>query len=294
MDDTLDEAESSSATQSLRPFVVVAASMACLAVTLALCTDPLLALRHQLESGRSWSTLPLDALLTSLAAVVLACCGLWLATVTVATALEALTGASHALVRAVSPGVVRRVVLASCGLAVGGAGIWSPASAVPIGEVDEVRVATPVAATTPVASAARVGSIGLTGLPLPDRVLGVAPPSEMPAGAGPRVPLKPRSSIRHVAATQEVVPVAAAGRQLATYVVREGDSLWSLAARLLPTPRAAEVGRAWPRIHRLNRSAIGPDPDLIIPGTTLRLPGDLNAPQRAHSGNPAYHREDTS
>lgn len=70
------------------------------------------------------------------------------------------------------------------------------------------------------------------------------------------------------------------GRGPAEVVVSRGDTLWSLAAAHLarnldgersdPTPArvAAEV-TAW---HAANQAEIGPDPDLIRPGTVLRVP----------------------
>jgi nucleoid-associated protein YgaU len=60
-------------------------------------------------------------------------------------------------------------------------------------------------------------------------------------------------------------------------VVRPGDSLWSITADLSP-PEASDVSLA-KDVHRLytsNRSAIGDDPDLIYPETTLRVPGGLS------------------
>jgi nucleoid-associated protein YgaU len=57
-----------------------------------------------------------------------------------------------------------------------------------------------------------------------------------------------------------------------TYVVRPGDSLWAIAARLLRNHDPAAVAAAWPELYRLNAATIGPDPDLIHPGTELRLP----------------------
>ncbi len=55
--------------------------------------------------------------------------------------------------------------------------------------------------------------------------------------------------------------------------VRPGDSLWRVAERALPdgAPDAA-VDRAWRRIAAANRDRLGPDPDLIFPGTLLRVP----------------------
>jgi len=64
--------------------------------------------------------------------------------------------------------------------------------------------------------------------------------------------------------------VAAGQGQQATayteYVVQPGDTLRSIAER--------EYGDAtqWPRIYEANQSVIGPDPDTLVAGTTLRLP----------------------
>jgi hypothetical protein len=56
-------------------------------------------------------------------------------------------------------------------------------------------------------------------------------------------------------------------------VVRRGDTLWDIAARALgPDASAADIAASWPRWHAANRSTIGPDPDLILPGQLLRPP----------------------
>ena len=57
-------------------------------------------------------------------------------------------------------------------------------------------------------------------------------------------------------------------------MVRPGESLWSIAAaRLGPGASNAEIARELARIWSLNAAAIGTgDPDLILPGQTLRLP----------------------
>jgi nucleoid-associated protein YgaU len=72
-------------------------------------------------------------------------------------------------------------------------------------------------------------------------------------------------------------------RPRARVVVAGGDCLWSIARRVLPrhaTP--GEVDRAWHRIYAANRAAVGADPDLIRPGTLLRLPAHLPRPD--HEG----------
>lgn len=55
-------------------------------------------------------------------------------------------------------------------------------------------------------------------------------------------------------------------------VVREGDTLWSLAARQLGSGATErQVTERWHRIYVLNKAVIGPDPDLIHAGQVLRL-----------------------
>jgi hypothetical protein len=57
-------------------------------------------------------------------------------------------------------------------------------------------------------------------------------------------------------------------------VVRPGDTLWGIAEQhLLPDAPDADVLELVGRIHRINRALIGPDPDLIFPGTHLTVPG---------------------
>jgi hypothetical protein len=58
------------------------------------------------------------------------------------------------------------------------------------------------------------------------------------------------------------------------YVVEAGDTLWDLAAaHLAPDERSrATVDRYWRQVYRANRPVLGPDPDLIHPGTRLGVP----------------------
>jgi LysM repeat protein len=59
-----------------------------------------------------------------------------------------------------------------------------------------------------------------------------------------------------------------------SYVVQRGDSLWTIARRMLSvgsTPH--EVDEEWRAIYRANRATVGPDPDHIVPGQLLRIPG---------------------
>lgn len=72
------------------------------------------------------------------------------------------------------------------------------------------------------------------------------------------------------------LPERAAVRQPtgADVVVAPGDSLWSIAARSLPAQSPdAVITERWREIYAANRARIGPDPDLIVPGVRLHLPG---------------------
>jgi nucleoid-associated protein YgaU len=63
-----------------------------------------------------------------------------------------------------------------------------------------------------------------------------------------------------------------AARPAARYVVQPGDTLAGIAAALA-------VRGGWPALYAANRHVIGPDPDVIRPGTVLVLPGRM-APAR--------------
>lgn len=56
-------------------------------------------------------------------------------------------------------------------------------------------------------------------------------------------------------------------------VVHRGDCLWTIAEeRLDPAAGDRTVVRLVEMLYQRNRSLIGPDPDLILPGTRLRAP----------------------
>lgn len=129
-------------------------------------------------------------------------------------------------------GAARRLVLLACGVAVA-AGTAVPAHA---GGGDGPEL--------------------LAGLPVPERA--VAPdgapsredsPAARPAAAraGPGSPTRPPGH----------------------YVVRPGDSLWSIAEA---HPGDGGTDARWRAIWAANRTAVGDDPDLIHPGQALRLP----------------------
>ncbi|MGN6574822.1 MAG: LysM peptidoglycan-binding domain-containing protein, partial [Nocardioides sp.] len=98
-----------------------------------------------------------------------------------------------------------------------------------------------VAAPEPARSGSGGQAPGISGLALPDRVRATAAPPD-------------------------------------TVRVRPGDSLWLVAQRLLPDGADdAAVDRAWRRLAACNADRLGPDPDLIVPGTLLRVPASGRA-----------------
>ena len=198
----------------------------------------LLGLGRELDSARALadptvrSGVPFDSLLVSSAAVVLCASTLWLWAMTTLVVVQAMTGRLRS--PRGCPDGVRRLVLAACGLTL-------------------VATATPAAADS---SAGRPpapdDSHVVSGLPLPDRVE-LGPPASRP----PRVPPADR-------------PGAIAA---AIHVVSPGDTLWGIAEDSLPgTASDADIDQRWRDIWTENPAEIGPDPDLIHPGTTLHLP----------------------
>jgi LysM repeat protein len=90
-----------------------------------------------------------------------------------------------------------------------------------------------------------------------------------------------QANIRTASSTTQVtlastLSVAAApktvARPAARYVVQPGDTLSGIAARFA-------VRGGWPALYAANRPLIGPDPDVVHPGTVLVLPGQT-APVR--------------
>lgn len=83
-------------------------------------------------------------------------------------------------------------------------------------------------------------------------------------------------------ATEPAIPVRAdladrglpgGGGRPPTVVVVPGDTLWEIAAAHLgDSPPDAEIAQAVTRWYAANRAAVGADPDLILPGLTLRAP----------------------
>jgi nucleoid-associated protein YgaU len=59
-----------------------------------------------------------------------------------------------------------------------------------------------------------------------------------------------------------------------------GDTLWGIARNILeqagPPPAGADITSAWKMIYATNTDVVGPDPDLILPGQVLMIPGGVH------------------
>ena len=82
-----------------------------------------------------------------------------------------------------------------------------------------------------------------------------------------------------VASSSVAVPASASDsgtRVTETYTVVKGDSLWRIARELLVESDEPTDGRRvdalWRAIYERNRSVIGDDPNLILPGQVLSIP----------------------
>lgn len=130
----------------------------------------------------------------------------------------------------------------------------------------------PGAAATETAAAAAVASAA----PAPSWT--VAPAAALASAAVPEpapepewtpAPVRPQPPVSLTAQRTEVADEAPA-----EVVVRRGDTLWDLAAaHLTPEATDSEIAAAWQRWYAENRSVIGADPDLILPGQVLTVPG---------------------
>jgi hypothetical protein len=216
----------------IRAAAVLAAATAGTTGAWRLARPPLAALGDPL-SPTTLTTQPFDVVLLGLCAAALLGSALWLLVTTAVAVASYVVGElapgsacsrlASAVAHLVCPALVRRLVATGLGVAVT-AGV---APAMATGSGDD-------------------GGL-LTGLPVPDRVVG---------------------------RTQ---------RLERTVEVRAGQSLWSITAGLLPADATdARVTTAWHRLYRANVARVGPDPDLVHPGTRLAVP-DLSS---------TAHRED--
>ncbi len=213
-----------------------------------------------------------DAAAGTVAGALLWLVALWVALGLAVTAGSRLPGrlgrlgsvAAHRL----TPAALRRVVAAATSTSI----LLSPATAFAAPSSSGVPTA---ASSAPTATSG--ASTAASGTP-------IATPtgaSSLPAVGWPTDPgpaTSPRTAGDPLPGTERAAAPAGAGRVR----VRAGDSLWSIAGhRLGPAAPASRIQQEWPRWYAVNRQLIGADPNLIRPGTRLRIP-DRSQPAPGH------------
>lgn len=106
----------------------------------------------------------------------------------------------------------------------------------------------------------------------------VSPPVRLPQpGSAPQTvvatPSPPGPVRQGRVTTKPSAAPAESAPKAKSWIVRPGDTLWSIAAKVAgPTASAAEIAQEVDRLWRLNAERIGSGrPDLIVPGERLRL-----------------------
>lgn len=287
---------------------VVAATATALVLGAGLEAALVASCRHQWQVVLSPGPARVDEVVGAVLALAAVLVGAWLAVTALASALSHLPGRLGARLEAWSacwsPALVRRVAAVLVGASIGGgiapasaAGTPAPlpapgfsATAVPAPDFSATAVPAPgFSATAPAAAGTGAPSAGApsAGAPGAARVApstktgpaltspGFAPTAPPTPGAASEAPppgwVPPRPVVR-----PQPAPALVAGpgrRSSGEVVVLRGDSLWSIVARHLgPGATDAEVARAWPLWWEANRSVVGGDPDLVLPGQVLTVP----------------------
>lgn len=212
----------------------------------------------------------LDEALTLVAAVAAFLLGLWLLLSTAAAVLAHLPGATGAVADRVAdawaPALSRRVAAALVSASLGGA--FAPGTA--------LAGATGPASPPPGFAVTAPAGTDLPGAPLRVPGPGFTVTDPAPAAAAPQpgwTPSRPLQRRQPSAALVTTSPAARARDRSPHVVVHRGDTLWGIvAAQLGPGAGDAEVAAAWPRWYAANRTVIGDDPDLLLPGQVLVAP----------------------
>ncbi len=190
----------------------------------------------------------------------------YLLATTVAGLLVRIVGLARwsAALDAISPVVVRRLVQGAAGLTMAATVTTSQAAA-------WAAPAAPTGTGSPTPIMRRLPSGP------PSTAAAPAHPGEASPSPAPRVPPDPRGGAIDEAAHPP--PASPTPAPSATWLIRPGDSLWSVAEATLARawgrgPSDAEVDDYWTRLVSVNRMRLvhGDDPDLVFPGQVFELP----------------------
>jgi LysM domain len=227
--------------RGIRVVLVVVAAVA----TTAVLVDWGRAAWHDLRTLGSSSVAPADAI-ADVAAVLALVAWVWLLVGAMVTVVEATTRSpGQRIASRIAPASWRRLVLSAVGIGLLGA----PVGVAHASPGDGIHV---MSATGPDPGSAATPAEVVRGLPLPDRPFG-----RLAAGG--------------IADVEQ--DLGGSSRPPARVTVRPGDSLWAIAERHLGSGADIQaVATEWRRWYAANQSRIGPDPNLIHPGTVLHAP----------------------
>lgn len=98
-----------------------------------------------------------------------------------------------------------------------------------------------------------------------------------PTSSSPTSMVSPQTAPSAVATASEVAEPAprrnTPPKPRSTVIVKQGDTLWSIAASQLDVkPTDRQIDREWRRWYRANKQVIGSNPDVIVPGMKLEAP----------------------
>jgi nucleoid-associated protein YgaU len=224
-----------------------------------------------LAQTRSAVPLAPEQALTLVAALLGLATATWLAVCVLLGTLAHLPGPAGAIGRraaaAVAPTFTRRVAAILAGAALAGAVAPGTATAGDAGHAAVSAVGAPPAALSPAFAPSEPGHAAPPQPATPAWRAQSQPESAPSPGWVPDRPVvRPQPSPSLLAA-------APPADESPGVVVLRGDTLWDIArAHLGPDATDAEVAQEWPRWHDANRSVIGPDASLLLPGQLLHAP----------------------
>ena len=208
--------------------------------------------------------------------------GWWVVSLILATAATVLDRMGNlraaAVTRRLSPAFMRRLVLAalSVQLLAGPAAHadttvpgpqWAPTQdQVSSAPADPGNATVPPAFTTPGDGADRMIAHPAIEEAVKDNA---SPPSRLEPGWQPAAPAVSPGLLT----APGVRSIGDAGTEARAVTVLAGDTLWDIAAFALgPEATDVDVALAWPRWYEANRSVIGQNPDVLLPGQILQPP----------------------
>lgn len=203
----------------------------------------------------------------------------WLA-VSGATLLAAssLPGAWRTAAGPAGPGAVADVLVAGCAVALTVALAWLwVVTSVTAAEMVTGRI-RPGGGTTRRLVLLACGAAVVAGAGAPAVAADAGDGAELLAGLA----LPERAVAPAVHRVRSAPAASATTRGAGTYVVRPGDSLWSIART---HPAGDSIDERWRAIWTANRDVVGADPDLIHPGQALRLPVPHTDPHTEKDGD---------